>query len=114
MFTSIPVQVSLTPHQAAERLARGEIDLVDMREADEWHAAHARGARHIPLAELASRLGDVPRERPIAFVCRSGGRGEVATELARRHGIEALNVDGGLLAWQRAGLDLTNDAKETA
>jgi len=112
---SIPVvHVSLTPQQAAERLARGEIELVDVREADEWQDGHAPGARHIPLAELASRLADVPRECPIAFLCRSGGRSEVATELARRHGIEALDVDGGLLAWQRAGLDLTGDAKGTA
>ena len=111
---SIPVHVSLTPHQAAVRLVRGEIELVDVREADEWQTGHAPGARQIPLAELASRLADVPRERPLAFVCRSGGRSELATELARRHGIEALNVDGGLLAWQHAGLELTNDAKETA
>ena len=114
MSTSTSVHHLLTPQEAAERLARGEIDLVDVRDADEWQTGHAPGARHIPLAELASRLADVPRERPIAFVCRSGGRSEVATELARRQGVEALNVDGGLLAWQRAGLDLTNDAKETA
>lgn len=106
---------SLTPKQAAERLERGEIDLVDVREPDEWQAGHAPGARHIPLAELPSRLKALGGERPVAFVCRSGNRSELATELARRQGIQGINVEGGLLAWQRAGLDLTDDdPKETA
>ena len=109
MFTTTSVHGSLTPQQAAEGLARGAITLVDVRERDEWRAGHAPGARHIPLGELPARLAALPRERPIAFVCRSGGRSSVAVELAARNRVEALNVDGGLIAWQSAGLDLTND-----
>lgn len=114
MSTSTSVHRSLTPQQVAERVARGEIDLVDVREVDEWQAGHAPGSRHIPLAELPARLAHLPRRRPVAFVCRSGGRSSVATELAARQGIAAHNVEGGLIAWQRAGLDLTNDRKGAA
>ena len=114
MATSPSIRRSLTARQAADRLARGEIELVDVRERDEWQAGHAPGARHIPLAELPARLADVPGRRPVAFVCRSGGRSSVATEVAAGHGVDALNVEGGLIAWQRAGLDLTNDVEGAA
>lgn len=107
MFAKAPD--ALSPKQAADRLARGELQLVDVRERDEWATGHAHGARHIPLGELPSRLAALDRRRPAAFVCRSGGRSEVVTELARRQGIDALNVDGGLIAWERAGLPLTTD-----
>lgn len=105
---------TLTPQEAAERLARGELDLVDVREVDEWQAAHAPSARHIPLRDLPSQLPALRGTRPVAFVCRSGNRSELATDLARREGIDALNVDGGLLAWHRAGLELTNDDPKRA
>ena len=109
MSTFESVHGSLTPQQAAERLSHGEIELVDVRESDEWQAGHAPGARHIPLAELPAFVADLPRERPIAFICRSGRRSKVATELAARQGVDALDVDGGLVAWQRARLDLASD-----
>ena len=109
MFKSTSADGSLTPQAAADRLAREEIELVDVREPDEWQAGHARGARHIPLGQLPASLAELPPDRPVAFVCRSGGRSKVATELAARQGVDAHNVDGGLKAWQRAGLELTND-----
>ena len=98
----------LSVTEAAERLRRGEIELIDVREPGEWRQGHARGARHIPLGELASRASDLPTDRPVAFVCASGNRSKVATEMAKRQGVDALNVEGGLAAWQRSRLPLTN------
>ena len=100
---------SVTPKEAAERLSRGEIELVDVREPDEWRAGHAPGARHIPLADLPAHLDDLAGNGPVAFVCQAGGRSKAATDLAGGHGIQALNVDGGMLAWQDADLDVTRD-----
>lgn len=107
MSSSPPVHRSISPQQAAEQVSRGEIDLVDVRELDEWQAGRAPGAHHIALSELPSRLPALRGPQPVAFVCASGGRSQLATELAGRQGVHALNVDGGLLAWQRAGLELT-------
>lgn len=97
---------SLSPSEVAERLQRAEIELVDIREAAEWRRGHVRGARHIPLGELSSRLVELPADRPVAFICASGTRSRSAAATARRHGLQAHNVRGGLIMWKRAGLPL--------
>lgn len=104
----------LAPREAAERAARGEIDLVDVRELDEWRSGHAPAAHHIPLSTLPARLGDLSREHPVAFVCQSGGRSMLAAQLAAREGIEVLDVDGGMIAWRAAGLDVTGEEPGSA
>lgn len=95
--------------EAARLLAVGEILLVDVREPVEWKAGRARGARHLPLSSFGRRLDALALEgKPVAFMCRSGHRSALACRTARRHGIETINVRGGLAAWQRAGLPVTN------
>ena len=101
---------SLAPEQAAVALDRGELQLVDVREPVELAAARVDGARHIPLAQVPARLGELDRGRPVAFICRSGSRSAVATRAAAKAGLEAANVRGGLVAWTRAGLPLTETA----
>jgi rhodanese-related sulfurtransferase len=83
--------------------------LVDVREADEWHGGHVPGARHIPLAAVPGAIDELARHgKPIAFICGSGHRSRMACTTARRHHLEtALDVDGGMRAWQRAGLPTT-------
>ena len=61
---------------------------------------------HIPL-RLPGRLSELDRDRPVAFLCRSGTRSSQAARLATKAGYEALNVRGGLHAWSRANLPLT-------
>jgi hydroxyacylglutathione hydrolase len=70
---------SLTPKQAAAGLERGELQLVDVREADELAEAWVAGTKHIPLASLPGRLGELDHGRPVAFLCRSGIRSAIAT-----------------------------------
>ena len=96
---------SLTPAAAAAGAADGSLVLVDVRDAGEFRAGHAPDARHIPLAHLAAGLDRLSREnRPVAFICRSGARSARATRQARAAGIDARNVRGGMIAWDRAGL----------
>ena len=97
---------ALTPDQAAEALARGELQLVDVREARELADARVIGAAHIPLGQLVVRLGELDRRRPVAFLCRSGSRSAAATRIATKAGLNASNVRGGVMAWKRAGLPL--------
>jgi rhodanese-related sulfurtransferase len=98
---------SLTPAEAAAAHERGELLLVDVREAGELAEARVRGAIHIPLRQLGARLRELDG-RPVAFLCRSGARSALATRTACRAGVKAANVRGGVVAWSRAGLPLSS------
>ncbi|MFH5821047.1 rhodanese-like domain-containing protein [Georgenia sp. AZ-5] len=82
--------------------------LLDVREQDEWDAGHAPGAVHIPMGELPVRVDDIP-EGDLLVVCRSGGRSARSVAWLNQAGFDAYNVDGGMKAWERAGLPLTTD-----
>ncbi|MEV5693011.1 rhodanese-like domain-containing protein [Micromonospora globbae] len=96
---------SVGPERAAALVAGGAV-LLDVREPAEWRAGHAPRARHIPLGRLAERLGDIPTDRPVITVCRSGARSrQAAALLARDHG-QVHNLTGGMRAWVGAGCAL--------
>lgn len=77
--------------------------VVDVREQDEWDDGHIPGALHIPLGELADRLGELPEDDTLLLVCRSGGRSERAAQWLMTNGFEAINLVGGMSAWHNAG-----------
>jgi rhodanese-related sulfurtransferase len=82
----------------------GEIQLVDCREPYEWAAGRIDGAVHIPLNAIMAGAGtDLDKDRPIAVICRSGNRSELATMMFQARGFEAYNVEGGMEAWEAAG-----------
>jgi rhodanese-related sulfurtransferase len=83
--------------------------LLDVREPDEWQAGHAEGAVHIPMNEIMARVGEVPADRTVHVVCRVGGRSAQVTRYLLAQGREAVNVDGGMLAWSAAGRPLVTD-----
>ena len=70
---------SITPSDASAALARGELQLIDVREPSEVTEARVKGARPIPLGQLPTKLGELDRDRPVAFLCRSGSRSAIAT-----------------------------------
>lgn len=92
------------PAAEAIRLVAEGATLLDVRENNEWNAGHAPGAIHIPAAQVA---GQAPRRLPkgkqVIVVCRSGARARGATTALRSAGIEALNLRGGMRAWESAG-----------
>jgi rhodanese-related sulfurtransferase len=82
-----------------------EIQLVDCREQNEWDAGRVEGAIHIPLNTLMSGTGPaLDPSKPVAVICRSGNRSELATMMLQARGFEAHNVEGGMEAWESAGL----------
>ncbi|WP_229023059.1 rhodanese-like domain-containing protein [Actinomarinicola tropica] len=95
--TSIP---AVDVETAASRSA-GTV-LVDVREPDEWSAGHAPGAVHVPLGSLDPER--LPAADVVFVICRSGNRSAMATQALRAVGIDARNVEGGMGAWQQAGL----------
>jgi rhodanese-related sulfurtransferase len=83
--------------------------LLDVREHDEWQAGHAPGAQHIPLGELGARVEELPKGRPIAAICRVGGRSGKATEALVNAGYDVVNLAGGMRAWAAAGQPVVTD-----
>lgn len=86
---------------------RHSAKVVDVRELDEFtgDGGHIPGALHVPLATLQAAASQWPRDEAIITVCRSGARSERAAKLLQRLGFQnVLNLSGGMLAWQRAGL----------
>jgi rhodanese-related sulfurtransferase len=103
------VSTDLSPQQVAERLQRGEIQLIDVRERYENEAGRIAGGRLIELAQLAGAAETIDRERPVVFYCRSGSRSAMATDAFRGAGFDAHNMAGGLIDWAAAGLPLEPD-----
>ncbi len=90
--------------EASRRQAAGAL-LVDVREPSEWRQGHAPKAKHIPLGSLSSRLSEVPRQREVLLICRSGNRSGSAQRQLLQLGYEQVyNVSGGMNAWVGAGL----------
>lgn len=86
--------------------AVGDDLLLDVREDDEWEAGRAPSAVHVPMSQLQARLAEVPTDRPVAVVCKLGGRSAQVTAYLLANGRQARNVEGGMAAWERLGLPL--------
>lgn len=86
--------------------------LLDVREPDEWRAGHAPDAIHIPLGEVPQRLGELPADRPVYVICRSGHRSAQVTVWLNHIGWQAANVAGGMYAWSAAGRPMTSDTTD--
>jgi rhodanese-related sulfurtransferase len=96
----------LSPEIAAEMLARGDAQLVDVREPYEHEAGRISGARHVELAALAAEADTIDRERPVIFYCRVGARSAMAAQAFASAGWDAWNLSGGIVSWVVAGLPI--------
>ncbi len=96
----------LTPAEAGAALRDDGALAVDVREPEEWRAGHMEGSLWIPLGELQARAGELPRDRPLVVVCRSGSRSAYAADALVAAGWDARNLAGGLRGWAAAGLPL--------
>lgn len=87
-----------------ERLAGKPAPFVlDVRQPDEFRSGHIKGAKLIPLDQLSGRLDELPRDREILCVCRSGARSSVAARQLAGAGFTVMNLRGGMMSWQMAG-----------
>jgi rhodanese-related sulfurtransferase len=72
--------------------------LLDVREPFELAVENVEGAVHIPMGQLRGRLGELPRDREINVICRSGGRAYYATRILLQNGFKARVIPGGMLS----------------
>lgn len=96
-----------TALQVTQLLNRGKATLVDVRGSDEFAAGHLRDAKNIPLADLASRIGELEKSknRTVVLICESGARSDkAARQLAAAGFGDVVSLEGGLVAWRAAGL----------
>ncbi len=92
--------------------------VLDVREDDEWAAGHVEGALHVPMSDFVARVGEVTEAvaegRRAYVMCRVGGRSAQVTQYLVQQGIDAVNIDGGMLAWDGAGRPMVTDSGSPA
>ncbi len=88
------------------------LGVLDVREPAEWRHGHIDGAVHIPLMELPDRLHELPTG-PLLVVCRIGGRSGQAVGYLGQQGLDATNLDGGMVDWAAAGRPMVSDTGDT-
>ena len=99
---ALPSEISVT--QAAARRDAGAF-ILDVRQPDEWADYHVPGSTLIPLGELQARVNEVPRDKEIVVVCRSGNRSQTGRDILATAGFSRVtSLAGGLKEWKAAGL----------
>jgi rhodanese-related sulfurtransferase/glyoxylase-like metal-dependent hydrolase (beta-lactamase superfamily II) len=97
----------LTVEEVHERWEadRGAIQLMDVRELDEWERGHIPSSLHMPYHDIRGLPDRIDSERPVAAICSSGQRAAVAASLLKRYGAADVIhvVDGGVPGWERRG-----------
>ena len=109
MFKLLRKQTA-TKHIGPDELARMIRDqepmiILDVRTPEEYaRDGHIAGSRLMPLATVPVRSNELPIDRTIVCVCRSGARSAAACESLARQGFDVINLSGGMLSWRRSGL----------
>ncbi len=98
----------------AQKLIEDGAQLVDVRANHEWGAGHIAGAKHLPLAELAERTGELDPERPVVLYCRGGTRSTMATDALAEAGFDAAKLSEGIVGWDEADLPLEPEGGRVA
>jgi rhodanese-related sulfurtransferase len=102
-----PPVPTLKPVEIQEKLKNGKRPfLLDVREKQEMREGFISGAKLIPLGELGNRMKELPKNREIVCVCRSGNRSRSAAKQLIAAGYSASNMKGGMLAWKWSNLPI--------
>jgi rhodanese-related sulfurtransferase len=102
---------TLSASELNEKLKNGKRPYVlDVRQPEEFRSGHIISAKMIPLGELSGRIKELPADREIVCVCESGSRSVAATRKLLAAGFNATNMEGGMIAWQRARLPIKKGA----
>ena len=83
--------------------------LLDVREDDEWTAGHAPDAVHVRLGDLGARADELPRDREVYVICRSGARSAYAAQALAAGGLNTINVADGMTGWAVAGRPMISE-----
>jgi phage shock protein E len=85
-------------------LGNPDVVMLDVREPNEYQAGHIPGIKLLPVGEVANRLSEIPKDKPVIVTCHSGNRsGQVAKYLRDQGYTNIHNMQGGIVAWEAAG-----------
>jgi rhodanese-related sulfurtransferase len=76
-----------------------EYTLIDVRQPDEYAQGHIHGAVNIPLGDIENRIDEIPKNKGIITICKSGIRSEQAANILRARGYNVRSMQGGMLSW---------------
>ena len=121
MEAGYPVETTpqMDVHTLHHKLSVNGLQVLDVREDDEWDEGHIEGAHFMPYTSMAQQLDIPPQidklaitlEQSIAVTCATGKRSSTAISLLKRHGYKHLyNVTGGIEAWEKAGFKMLDAA----
>lgn len=92
---------NMTTNELEQTLQQDEtIQLIDVREPDEYAGGHIKQAKNVPLSELTERTNELDPSRPLHVICLSGGRSMNAAMYLEQAGFDVTNVDGGMMSWE--------------
>jgi len=89
--------------QAYQMYQQSNTFVVDVRTQEEWDEYHAPNTTLIPLDELPNRLSEIPKDKEILVVCRSGNRSQQGRDILLQAGFNATSMAGGLKEWYAKG-----------
>jgi rhodanese-related sulfurtransferase len=103
-----PSEISIS--QAYEKYQKG-VFFLDVRTQAEWDSYHIPNTTLIPLDQLAARENEVPQDREVVVVCRSGNRSKTGRDLLSQAGYDQVtSMSGGVNAWRAAGYPVEGDS----
>ena len=95
----------LDPATVNQLRERADVLLIDVREQAEYNEGHIPGITLIPMGEIPGRLAEIPKDKTVVVTCRSGNRSsQVASYLQQQGFTNIHDLQGGIVAWQQAGL----------
>jgi rhodanese-related sulfurtransferase len=98
---ALPAEISVA--EAAAKRDAGAF-ILDVRQPDEWNAVHIPGATLIPLDQLDARVNEVPKDKEVVVVCRSGNRSQQGRDILKKAGFpQVTSMSGGMNQWSAAG-----------
>lgn len=104
VWAILPPMKEVSPAEGRQLVEQGAL-LVDVREPEEYASVHAEGAQLVPLSEFEARYSELPKDKTLVMICRSGARSQRAGELLLEQGYgEVVNLRGGTNAWVEDGL----------
>lgn len=99
---ALPAEISVA--KAAAKRDAGAF-ILDVREPDEWNTVHIPGATLIPLGQLEARVNEVPKDKEVVVVCRSGNRSKQGRDILKNAGFtQVTSMAGGMNQWSAASL----------
>ena len=100
---------SISPQQYQQQFKQAKQPhlLIDVRTPEEFASEHIKGAVNIPVQVLPQRLQDVPKDKPVVLICRSGNRTRMAAQILTQANYTNVYDLGGLMHWKAAGMPMS-------